>query len=332
MNTSVFFQPLDGPIPTLKRVFVILWKSGTVRLFFRIALFFVIPATAILLAFVYTALHHHHNADDDPNGSSNFWKNMKYYAAVLGSKTLIHQTLGAIAEAAISVAVADLYLQRQPRWFSCLQKASTKAITLLIAGILAGMSILFGYLFFIIPGWFFRINFMLVTPVIVLEDEFSVLSSLGRSWDLTKGHRFYILQCLLGLEFLYWIVNEMLKSFLSSSSSGGGEVDSRPYFSLTFHLLAAIPNSIFVPALGILKTVLYIQIMMVNEGFTEDRLASQVDGFTGGGGGYSVPLVMEHHDLEFSYENLPTQEIQTTIPELDMLHPPATTIEQYAIE
>lgn len=326
MNNSVFFQPLDGPIPTLKRVFVILWQSGTVRLFFRIALFFVVPATAMLLAFVYTALHHHHTDDDD--GNNSFWKNMKYYAAVLGSKTLIHQTLGAIAEAAISVAVADLYLQRQPRWFSCLQKASTKAITLLIAGILAGMAILFGYLFFVVPGWFFRINFMLVTPIIVLEDEFSVLASLGRSWDLTKGHRLYILQCLLGLEFLYWIVNEMLKSFLSSSSSSGGG----GYFSLTFHLLAAIPNSIFVPALGILKTVLYIQIMMVNEGFTEDRLASQVDGFTGGGG-YSVPLVMEHHDLEFSYENLPTQEIQqTTIPELDMLHPPATTIEQYAIE
>ena len=57
MNNSVFFQPLDGPIPTLKRVFVILWQSGTVRLFLRIALFFVVPATAILLAFVYTALH-----------------------------------------------------------------------------------------------------------------------------------------------------------------------------------------------------------------------------------------------------------------------------------
>ena len=340
-NTHYFFQPLDGPIQTLQRVGVIYWQSGTVRFFFKIALFFIVPATAILLALVYTVLHNHHHNQSSSSTTTGFWRTFKSYATILGGQAFIQQTLGAIAEAAISVAVADLYLNRQPRTFLCLQKASAKAVTLLIAGIISGTAILIGYFFLYLPGLFLKLNFMLVTPVIVLEDELSVLSSLGRSWDLVKGHRrWYVLQCLLGLDVLYWIATWIIGSFLNSNNNNGdvgGDNDSsstsRPFFSLTYHLLQAVPYSVFVPALGILKTVLYIQFMIVDEGLTEDRLASQVDhgmvsggggGSAGaGGGGYTVPLIMDNHELEvsFDYDNVPTQET-TGVPELDMLHPP----------
>jgi len=267
----------------------------------------VIPATAILLALLYALRHF---------TREGFWQNLSYYVTVLGSQSLLQQSLGTIAEAAITVAVADLYLQRQARWFVCLRKASAKIVTLLLAGIVAGCAILFGYLFLYIPGLILKINFMLVTPAIVLEDELSVLSSLGRSWDLVRGYKSYVFQCLLGLDISYWLVTWILYSCFPRSDD-----ENKPFFSLTFQLLSAIPKSVFVPAFGILKTVLYMHLMIAKEGLTEDRFATQVDqGMISEG---RVPLITDQDELEVpsDNENIPTQEEDRTEQEND-----ATTV------
>jgi len=315
MSTNPLFHPLDGPISTLQRVGTIYWQSGTVRLFFKIALFFVIPATAILLALVYALRHF---------TREGFWQNLSYYVTVLGSQSLLQQSLGTIAEAAITVAVADLYLQRHARWFVCLQKASAKIVTLLLAGIVAGCAILFGYLFLYIPGLILKINFMLVTPVIVLEDELSVLSSLGRSWELVRGYKCYVFQCLLGLDIAYWLVTWILYSCLPRSDG-----ENKPFFSFTFQLLSAIPKSAFVPAFGILKTVLYMHLMIAKEGLTEDRFATQVDqGMISEG---HVPLITDQDELEVpcDNENIPTQEEDRTEQENDTTSVPPSDHSKY---
>jgi len=283
MNDNSMLTALDGAIPTLKRVGTLYWNSGTVRLFFQLALLFVVPATAIVLALVYAIVHHR-----DANGSFQefFW----YYVTILGSKSLVQASLVAMAEGAISVAVASLYLQRHPRWLLCLKKAFTKLCVLFFTGILAEFFVLVGFSFFFIPGLLLKINFIVTTPVIVLENETFIFSSLLRSWNLTKGYRWYIFKCILSLDLLYWLTSFFLRLLLKTDDN------SKPFLSLTFHLLIAIPNAVFVPAFGILKTVIYIQLMLLKEDLDGEKLANQIHDEEG-----HVPLLVnEEMELEVS--------------------------------
>jgi hypothetical protein len=313
MSDNHLFQPLASPIAALQRVGVIYWRSGTVRLFLKLAILFVVPATCVLLAFVYTLLHHHHHQKQEQD--QGFWDNLGYYATILSSQALIRSTLGAIAEGAIAVAVADLYLQRQPRWFTCLQRASTKVVTLLLAGFVTGSAILMGYFLFYIPGLLLKINFLMVVPVVILEDEITVMSALGRSWDLVQGERWFAVKCYLGLEFLYQLSNWLLRQLLQTDDG------SNPYFSMTFHFLAAFPDSVFVPAFGILKTALYIHFMVIKENLTEEQFANQVDqGLTT----TNMPLLVDHHEdseILFDQPYAPLSAEEYAEPELDIFHP-----------
>ena len=300
-NHDPLFQPLNGAISTLQRVGVIYWKSGTVRLFLKLAILFVVPATCLLLALVYTALHYHRQNNNNHN-QYGLMDSFGYYVTVLGSQSLIRDTLGAIAEGAIAVAVADLYLQRHPRWFTCLQKtaASAKAAKLVLAGLLSGACILVGYILGYLPGLFLKLNFLLVTPVIMLEEEFSILSNLGRSWDLVHGHRWYVCRCFLGLELTYWMTNWLLRYLLLLGNTiddddDDGDDESHPFFTLSYHFLASFPKSIFVPAFGILKTVLYIQLAVVKEHLTAEQFATQIDQGTMVMAGH-VPLLVDRYD------------------------------------
>eukprot|EP00980_Cylindrotheca_fusiformis_P016416 scaffold4891_cov140-Cylindrotheca_fusiformis.AAC.13 len=310
MSDSDFFQPLASPIAVFKRVGAIYCKSGTVRLFLKLAILFVVPATCLLLAFVYTLLHHHQQQQD---GDKGFWDSFRYYVSILGTQSIIQSTLGAIAEGAIAVAVADLYLQRHPRWFTCLQRASTKVVTLLITGFLAGVAILIGYSLFFIPGLILKINFLMVVPVVVLEDEISVMSALGRSWDLVQGERWFALKCYLGLDLLYELTNWTLREILRKDDG------SDPFFTLTFQLLAMFPTSVFVPAFGILKTVLYIHLMVIKENLTEEQFANQVDrGMTT----TNMPLLIDEpeddSDISFGQSSYaPLSSEDTTVSEAD---------------
>ncbi|CAJ1957518.1 unnamed protein product [Cylindrotheca closterium] len=291
MSDNPFLSPLQGSLHTLQRVGVIYWRSSSVRLFLKLAILFVVPATCLLLALVYTALHKVHSRQQQQPDNGGFMDQFGYYAAVLGSESLIRSTLGAVADGAIAVAVADIYLQRHPRWFTCLQRASSKVVTLLLAGTVAGIAIVLGSFCFLVPGLFLKLNFLLVTPVIVLEDEISVLSALGRSWDLIKEHRLYTVKCYLSLSFLYYLSAWILHQILLKKD----DHESRPFYTLTFHMLASLPNSVFVPAFGILKTVIYIHLMVVKENLTEDGLSIQVDqGMTS----TTVPLLSDEQNEE----------------------------------
>jgi hypothetical protein len=322
MTDNNLFRPLNGPLDTFRRVGIIYWQSGTVRLFLKLAILFVVPSTCLLLAFVSYVAAHYRSQD----GAEGFSDTFGYYVSILGSQSLIRSSLGALAEGAIAVAVADLQLQRQARWFNCLQKASTKVALLLITGLITGLATLIGYMFGFFPGLFLKLNFLLVVPVIILEDEVSVIASLGRSWDLVKGHRLYVLKCYLGLEGSYWLSTLILREFLKSDDG------SRPYFSLTFHLLEAFPKSVFVPAFGILKTVLYINLLIIEEQLTEERFSNQIDQGMAGSASY-VPLIEQHDDddemhLNFDqasfappnmFASVPPENIAN--PETGMLHP-----------
>jgi len=79
------------------------------------------------------------------------------------------------------------------------QVSLKKAYRMLIAMGLSGVITVFGFLFFIIPGFYFMLRFMFV-PLVVVDEDLKPLDALGRSGDLTKGIKGELFG--LGLAFL----------------------------------------------------------------------------------------------------------------------------------
>ena len=334
---DALFTPLTAT-ETIKRVVFLYLKSGTVRLFIKLSLLIVVPVTAILLTVVYMVMRFmKQQQDDDGNNSESsvFIHNFMKYVTILGSQSLLQTTLGTIAEGAITVAVANLYVSRHPHYIDCLKHSSKKALPLLVSGFVVGIYILIGYFFFYIPGLFIKLSYLVVTPVIVLEDNgyagvmSCVCGSMTRSWYLVKGYRWYALKCLLGLDMLYWIINWVLRTLLREDKN------LHPMFSLTFHLIKAIPATMIVPAFGILKATMYINLLVCKEGLNKERFVNQMDTISqqrqGGGDGESSlrqPLLQHQEDMEApastQFENIvsdaTTQPTTTTTAEAIVIH------------
>ena len=268
---------------TLTQAGRLYWNSSNARTFIQLALFFVLPATVVLLAVIHSTIDR--GIDDNSGGIFKFFfRNLDSFLAVLGSQSLLKATLGAVSEAAICVAVSELYLNRVPKWHLCLQRGISRVVVLLLANIMAGIGTFIGYLFLFIPGVFLYISLSLVTPVIVLEHSGSAVEVLMRSWSLTSSHRVYVLKCLATLGVLYWVLTAIMNKIAGAH-----------FLSLSFHLLRMIPASVFYPALCILKTVMYINIRVISEGLTAEQFCREV-GEAGSevGTEYSrVPLVLD---------------------------------------
>jgi len=244
-------------------------------MFVQLAVVVVIPTTAILMALLYAIMPKHEdndNDDDNGNGHDESWEALyARYVVVLSTGSFMQKTLGTIAEGAMAIAVAEIYLQRSPLWLQCLRKAVSRAKRLVLSGVLAWIVTQLGFFCFVIPGILLRIRFVSLIPVIVLEDNHHTpLSALKRSWDLSSGRRGYVLRCLVLLNCLYlladWILHWLLK-----------EDSGHPYLDLSFQLLKTIPSTMIAPLRGILKTVLYINLLVLRHDTSEEQFKQQID-------------------------------------------------------
>ena len=77
---------------------------------------------------------------------------------------------------------------------------------LLGASILAGLGILAGTLLLIVPGIILYCGWFVVMPVVVMERR-GVTDSIGRSWELTRGYRWWILVVVIGTAIISGIIS-----------------------------------------------------------------------------------------------------------------------------
>jgi hypothetical protein len=101
---------------------------------------------------------------------------------------------------------------------------------IVVAGILAGIAILIGFLLLIVPGLLLLTWWIVIIPVIVLENA-SAAEAFGRSRELVRGHGWNVLGVIL-LTILILIVasfviglvllplDDWLQSFISDIVSG----------------------------------------------------------------------------------------------------------------
>jgi Membrane domain of glycerophosphoryl diester phosphodiesterase len=93
---------------------------------------------------------------------------------------------------------------------------------LLGLGVFLGLGLAIGFVLLIVPGVILSVRWMVAAPPIVVEDV-GITKAMGRSAELTEGHRW----ALFGLSLLYWvlvyalsIVATLLTGALEAATSG----------------------------------------------------------------------------------------------------------------
>jgi hypothetical protein len=130
-------------------------------------------------------------------------------------------------QGAIAEAVADVRDGRVDLSIGdTLRKVSPKLARLVGAGLLAGLGILLGLVLLIVPGLILLTWWVLISPVIVLEDR-GAIEAFGRSRELVRGNGWNVFGAIaiavgiaiaasiVGTVLLFWLP-DWLESFLRS--------------------------------------------------------------------------------------------------------------------
>jgi len=110
-------------------------------------------------------------------------------AAFWGLVALVALLLGSIwLQGALTATVADVRAGRADAGIEATYRRVRPYLgTLFVAGLLVGVGVVLGAIALILPGLFLLTRWIVVTPVVVLE-ELGALDALRRSWQLVRGH------------------------------------------------------------------------------------------------------------------------------------------------
>ena len=134
-------------------------------------------------------------------------------------------------------AIGELYQRTRPQ-----------LAALISAGLLAGLGILVGFILLIVPGLYLLVRWVLIAPVIVLEQR-RAGESFSRSADLVRGHGWRVLWVVLVVALLTGIAHSVLYGIFSFL----------PLFWQTW-LGGTIADSVVSPFVAACVTILYFKL------------------------------------------------------------------------
>lgn len=162
-----------------------------------------------------------------------------------------------------------------------LRTATSFILPLLGLGIVQGFATVFGFMFFVIPGLILAVMWAVTAPSMVVE-KCGVFSSLQRSRDLTRGHRwsivglfliYLVLSMIIGAVFGVVSVAAGVGSAMVSAGAGNEFTASRVFVTL---FSALINGAQYVLASAGIASV-YYELRMTKEGVAPDQTASVFD-------------------------------------------------------
>lgn len=168
-----------------------------------------------------------------------------------------------LESAAMTLIVSGAYLGQTLSIAAGLRRACARLWPLLGASALAGLGVVLGLLFLIVPGVLLMIRWFFVTPAIVIEGH-DAKASLARSRDLTEGAygRLFLLFILLAL--LSWAIHLGLGALVPDA------LEAIPVLS---QLVDTVPQALVSPLSTAAFTLAYFDVRVRKEGFDLERLA-----------------------------------------------------------
>jgi hypothetical protein len=132
---------------------------------------------------------------------------------------------------------------------SLLSSVTPVIVTLLVAGVLAGLGIGIGLLLLIVPGLFLLTIWALIAPVIVVERA-GVGEAFGRSRALVKGHGWQVFGVIVVLFLLAAVLTGVTQAiFIAISDSIVG-----------YGLASLVTNVLVAPLSALAASVMYFEL------------------------------------------------------------------------
>lgn len=189
----------------------------------------------------------------------------------LGSIVLVSFVLQSMSSAASVVIVSDSYLGRDVTIGAAITRVVGRFGNVLLAALLTGFLVGFGFIFFLVPGFIFLAWFFATQNVVMIEGK-SAIASMGRSRDLARGSVGRILGTLLLSIVIVLIIQGVIGALLALAFAPL-RGNSTP---------AAVVSSIigiFVfPFFSVLVTLLYYDLRIRKEGFDLELMAKELGG------------------------------------------------------
>ncbi len=142
------------------------------------ARFFLTAAAVFVVLNLFSAIAADAGADAD-DALAAFWGLVGLVVALVGSLWVQGALTATVANVRDGRAEEDIE--------STYRRVRPTLIPLLLAGVLAGIGILLGFILLIVPGLILLTRWVLVTPAVVLE-RLGPTEALRRSWNLVRGH------------------------------------------------------------------------------------------------------------------------------------------------
>lgn len=174
--------------------------------------------------------------------------------------------LNAIATAATTFGVSDLYLDKETSIGACFARVKGKIGKVIYASFELGARVGLGFILLIIPGIYWAGKYGLAVPAVVLED-IKGKKACGRSAELTKDS----VGRIVAIYFLTWIlvaaiaggIVAMLGLFALGHKAAAGTTS----FKVLNDIVSLVVNTVVTPVMSIALTLAYYDQRVRKEAF-----------------------------------------------------------------
>lgn len=187
---------------------------------------------------------------------------------------VINLIMGFILQGALTRAAVDDLSGSGVKFGAAIGDGLRFFFPLLIVALLVGIGLMLGFLLFIIPGIILAVRWSMTAPIVVIEQA-GPTASMGRSAELSSGHRWAI----FGLALLYLCFAYALQIVFSTVFSAFTAADPTQVFVLDgLNLVYAIASAVVTAVISLVSTVgaasLYFELRRVKEGVGVAELAN----------------------------------------------------------
>jgi hypothetical protein len=212
-------------------------------------------------------------ADQSTSGVSDPTTLIAIGASLSGFVFLVGAVASFILQAAIVYGtIADLN-GRRAEFSECLSTGLRSWFWLFLLAIVVVVAEVFGYILFIVPGLMMTVAWMVAVPAQVVERT-GVFGAIGRSAELTRGHRWPIFGLLIIYLIGVGVLQGSIPAIISIAAASLSPTTMRAATQIVTQPLLAVTTSL-IGAAGVAS--IYYELRSTREGIGPEALAAIFD-------------------------------------------------------
>lgn len=185
---------------------------------------------------------------------------------------LVSMIFGAILQAALVHGTVSDLNGKKASFGTCLSTGIGTCLPVIGLSIVLAVGLMLGFILLIVPGVILFLAWSVAVPVLVIEKT-GVFATLGRSAELTKGHRWAI----LGLAVVVWIISFILSMVVLPLTAVLTIANAGMFSTAPAIALSGLINAVIATITATGTAVVYYELRSIKEGIGPEQLASVFD-------------------------------------------------------